>query len=108
MRIKCLEKKIFIFKGTNAEIIIPSDIFESPYDVALGDSFSLQVIDYRDEDKVILEKTITGGMTFEISPEDTEELSVGFYRWNVKFAPENSSDIYEVIQPSVFHIKASE
>ena len=38
----------------------------------------------------------------------SEDLDVGFYRYNVKFLPANSSSEYQVIAPSIFHIEAGE
>ena len=56
----------------------------------------------------MIQKEVIGDNIFSFIPSDTEELDVGFYRYNVKFIPEDTEDIYEVIAPSTFHIEAGE
>ena len=68
----------------------------------------LTVIDYRNNDEIVIQKTALGDNFFSFIPSDTEELDVGFYRYNVKFIPANSTDEYQVIAPSIFHIEAGE
>ena len=79
-----------------------------PYEMQEEDTLILQVIDYRNNDTVVIEKEVKGDNYFSFIPSDTEELNVGFYRWNIKFKPQDTEDVYEVVSPSIFHIKAGE
>lgn len=103
-----LRRDISIFKGTSKEIEVLFKDGCKPYEMQENDSLILQVIDYRNNDEVVIEKEVIGDNYFEFIPSDTEELNVGFYRWNIKFKPQNSTDVYEVVSPSIFHIKAGE
>ena len=115
-------KDFSIYKGTskNMEIIFYLKDEKSdehchrhhhhhcPYIMDEEDVLILQVLDYRHKDKVVLEKKCKGDNFFSFIPSDTSKLSVGYYRYNVKFKPANSDNVYEVIAPSLFHIKAGE
>ena len=103
-----LRRDISIFKGTSKEIEILFKMGHKPYEMQEEDSLILQVIDYRNDDAIVIEKEVKGDNYFSFIPSDTEELNVGFYRWNIKFKPQDSEDIYEVVSPSIFHIKAGE
>lgn len=103
-----LRRDISIFKGTSKEIEILFRMGCKPYEMQEEDTLILQVIDYRNNDTVVIEKEVKGDNYFSFIPSDTEELNVGFYRWNIKFKPQDTEDIYEVVSPSIFHIKAGE
>lgn len=109
MNSKRFRKKFSIFKGTNKNIEILF-VFGKycPYELSEGDKLILTVLDYRNNDEIVIQKEVTGDNIFSFIPSDTEELDVGFYRYNVKFIPEDTEDIYEVIAPSTFHIEAGE
>lgn len=101
-------KDFDIFQGTNKNIKVILKSGCKPYEMKENDKLYLKVIDYRNDNEVVIEKEVTGTNCFEFIPSDTEELNVGFYRWNMKFAPQDTDDIYEIVSPSIFHIKAGE
>lgn len=107
---KSFRRDFHIFKGTNKmiEILFLFGHSKCPYKLEEGDKLTLTVIDYRNEDNVVIQKEVTGDNIFSFIPSDTEELDVGFYKWNVKFKPADTEDIYQIIAPSVFHIEAGE
>ena len=108
MKPDCLKKDMSIFKGTSKQIQICFILHCELYQMEENDSLILQVIDYRNDDNIVIEKVLYGDNCFNFVPSDTRDLDVGFYRWNVKFKPQNSQEIYEIISPSIFHIKAGE
>lgn len=98
-----------IFKGTSKDVEIIFSFRDSePYEMKEDDSLILKVLDYRNDDNVVIEKEIKGSSLFSFIPSDTEELDVGFYRYNIKFIPGEEDNVYEVVAPSVFHIEAGE
>lgn len=102
-------KDFSIFKGTNKNIEILFAFKKyCPYELSEGDKLILTVLDYRNNDGIVIQKEVIGDNIFSFIPSDTEELDVGFYRYNVKFIPEDTEDVYEVIAPSTFHIEAGE
>ena len=105
-----LRRDFSLFKGTNCELEIIFFFGEDchPYKLEENDSLVLSVIDYRNNDETVIQKTVLGDNFFSFIPSDTEDLDVGFYRYNVKFLPANSSSEYQVIAPSIFHIEAGE
>lgn len=103
-----LRKDFSIFKGTSKDIQIIFRMGCKIYEMKPNDKLILQVLDYRNNDEIVIEKEVQGDNYFSFIPSDTEELDVGFYRWNIKFQPQDTDDIYEIVSPSVFHIKAGE
>ncbi len=102
-------KDFSIFKGTNKNIeILFAFGKDCPYELSEGDKLVLTVLNYRSDDEIVIQKEITGDNIFSFIPSDTEELDTGFYRYNVKFMPEDTEEIYEIIAPSIFHIEAGE
>lgn len=98
-----------IFQGTNKNIEIVFSFKEfCPYNLVSGDKLILTVLDYRNNNSIVIQKEVTGDNIFSFIPSDTSELDIGFYRYNVKFQPEDTEDFYEVISPSIFHIEAGE
>lgn len=117
MKFDCKQIDYFIYKGTskNMEIFFIMKDDENcnchhkcPYVMDENDTLILQVLDYRHNDKVVIEKECKGDNFFSFIPSDTEKLGVGYYTYNVKLKPADSDDIYEIISPSLFHIKAGE
>lgn len=106
---KGFQRDICIFKGTNKNLeILFAFGKRCSYELEEEDKLILTVLDYRDNDNIVIQKEVTGDNVFSFIPSDTEELDVGFYRWNVKFIPADTEDVYQVIAPSVFHIEAGE
>lgn len=106
-----LRRDFSLFKGTSCElevIFFFGDESCRPYKLEENDSLVLTVIDYRNNDETVIQKTVLGDNFFSFMPSDTENLDVGFYRYNVKFLPANSQNEYQVIAPSIFHIEAGE
>lgn len=105
-----LRRDFSIFKGTNRELEIIFFFGEGcqPYELQEDDKLILTVIDYRNNDEIAIQKIVSGDNFFSFIPSDTENLDIGFYRYNVKFVPANSIDEYQVIAPSIFHIEAGE
>lgn len=102
-------KDFSIFKGTSRDLDIIFSLGKGcPYEMQEGDKLILTVLDYRNNDEIVIQKEVLGDSFFSFTPSDTENLDVGFYRYNVKFIPADSSDIYQVVAPSVFHIEAGE
>lgn len=98
-----------IFKGTNEKLLINFTLDnENIYEMQDGDTLIMTVLDYRDNDNYIIRKEISGNNAFLFSPEDTNDLDIGFYRYNIKFQPKDTNDLYEIIAPSIFCIKSSE
>ena len=102
-------KDFSIFKGTNRDLEVIFTLGKGcPYEMQEGDTLILTILDYRNNDEVVIQKEVSGDNFFSFVPSDTENLDVGFYRYNVKFYPADSQDVYQVVAPSVFHIEAGE
>ncbi len=103
-------KDFSIFKGTSRDLEIIFALGRGcPYQMEENDKLILTVCDYRNDDEIVIQKEVSGDNFFSFIPSDTENLDVGFYRYNVKLIPaESENDIYQVVAPSVFHIEAGE
>ena len=102
-------KDFSIFKGTSRDLEIIFALGKGcPYEMEENDKLILTVLDYRNNDEIVIQKEVSGDNFFSFIPSDTEDLDVGFYRYNVKFIPADSTDSYQVVAPSVFHIEAGE
>ncbi len=102
-------KDFSIFKGTSRDLEIIFALGQGcPYEMQEADELILTVLDYRNNDDIVIQKNVFGDNFFSFVPSDTEDLDVGFYRYNVKFIPADSTDCYQVVAPSVFHIEAGE
>lgn len=114
-----LEKNFSIYRGTSKDLEIIFSLNDRqchhhgrhhcccchPYQMEENDILTLQVVDYRKKDKIIIEKVCKGDNFFSFIPSDTEDLGVGYYRYNVRLELADEGGIYQIIAPSVFHIK---
>lgn len=97
-----------IYKGTTKSMEILFLMHDCPYIMDEEDELKLEVRDYRNDNSIVIEKSSKGDNYFSFIPSDTENLDVGYYNYNVKLYPADSDEIYEVIKPSMFFIKAGE
>lgn len=102
------ETRYEIYRGTNKGMEVKFCMYGRPYCMDEADRLELEVRDYRNNNEIVIAKSVTGDNYFTFYPEDTENLDIGFYVYNVKLYPEDSEEIYTAIEPSVFQIKASE
>lgn len=97
-----------IYKGTNDGFRVRFCLKGKPYKMQPEDQLILEVRDYRNDNNVVISKTIPGSDYFGFAPADTAELSVGYYIYNIKFIESATGFVYEIISPSTFWIKAGE
>ena len=103
-----LQRDISIYKGSNDGFRVSFCLKGKKYKMQTEDIMILQVKDYRNNDEIVISKEISGSNYFGFSPLDTQDLSVGYYSYNVKFIEHTTGFIYEIISPSVFWIKAGD
>lgn len=103
------EKSFYeIHRGTNKNMIVLFNLHCKPYKMEEEDKLILEVRDYRNNNDIVIKKETIGDNYFSFIPSDTEELDIGYYRYNVKLCPADSDEIYQIIEPSLFLVKAGE
>lgn len=108
MEIDKLKRDYSLYQGTNDLLYISFNVGCCPYKIQEGDILTLEVRDYRNENKIVIKKEIITSNFFTFKPEDTNGLSIGYYIYNVKFKEHTTGFVYEIISPSVFWIKGAE
>lgn len=103
-----LRRDLSIYQNTNDGYKINFCIKGKKYTIQPEDILILEVKDYRNDNKIVISKTITGSNYFGFAPSDTEDLDVGYYIYNVKFIESATGFTYEIISPSIFWLKADE
>lgn len=103
-------KKIEIIRGTtNAFNITVLDANDNPYILADGEELLFGVKKKHEDESHVILKAITSGENgvyiVELEPEDTVNLDIGNYVFDVNL--ETGEDFYNVIESSPFFIKAN-
>ena len=103
-----LRKDIYLFQGTNSEFLFDINVNNERYEMSPEDKLVLGVRDYRNNNQFVISKEITGSNIIVFTPEDTNNLDIGYYIYNVKLEQNSTGNIYEIVSPSNFWIKAGE
>ena len=103
-----LERDISIYKGSDDGFSIEICKNCEPYEIQDEDVLILEVLDYRNNNQIVISKSVTGSNYISFTPSDTENLDIGYYRYNVKLKESSTGLILEIISPSSFWIKAGE
>ena len=99
-----LERDISIYKGSDDGFSIEICKNCEPYEIQDEDVLILEVLDYRNNNQIVISKSVTGSNYISFTPSDTENLDIGYYRYNVKLKESSTGLILEIISPSTFWI----
>ena len=103
-----LRRDIYVYQGTNCDFTFDIYVSGERYSLEQEDKLILTVLDYRDNNSVVITKEVTGSNSIAFVPSDYEDLDIGYYTYNVKLTQNATGFIYEVVSPSTFWIKAGE
>ena len=73
------ETRYEIYRGTNKGMEVKFCMYGRPYCMDEADRLELEVRDYRNNNEIVIAKSVTGDNYFTFYPEDTENLDIGFY-----------------------------
>lgn len=93
-------------RGDTARISV--NIFDNdgnPYEIQNGDKLDLTLKKTVKDAEAVMSKQIEGINTFHIEPKDTADLEFKKYVYDVQLTT-SEGDVYTVIPPSTFEIKA--
>ena len=101
--------EIKLTRGDSAYLKIPiinklPDGSEEEYELSATDKLTMTMRKGYDGE-VCFRKTIEGGNTFRIAPEDTKHCEFGKYKYDVQLVTE-FGDVYTVIEPACFQVLA--
>lgn len=96
---------IRLTRGDTARLTVSvqNDSSGEAYTLEDGDTLTLTVKKSTKEATALIQKTLTGETSFYLTPEDTNGLSYGSYKYDVQLTLANG-EVYTIIEPTGFEI----
>lgn len=98
---------IQLTRGDTARIAVDltNEVDNKEYVMQKDDTLVLSVKKTINDEKALIQKSLTGGNTFHIEPKDTAPLKFGQYKYDVQLTTADG-DVFTVIVPTTFEIMA--